>query len=520
MKRTPNRRAFLKAMGVGAAAMTLPGSVRAQDMGLEVSDGPYKVLEIFLNGGLSHRDTLWLHPEGLGGCPVAGALRRSQEGDLCGFNLGENLTPNCFLVNWDLRLGQVRTDDFVLGAPDIEILQQGLARCSPALSPLNGLEWRVVATRHEAPALFPHEPAAALTLTGSRNGRADQAGMGAAVLAAAALRAGADTAEVGTAFVFHCPGNELQASFAAMTGLHGSHNRPIVVRMGDGNLIDRVARASSASPHHKALAGRLRNRYGDRLVHYGNHAVRSDAFAEYQATNDVLGNPNLAGLLDTASLNIGAQTLGEQVRGMILGGIDLLRSEDAPTEYVCAITPNPLGGEDDFDTHNLQGELGGVNHAEIHNVGLYIILDAVARGLAEDGSDDILVVVHSEFGRAITPGDPGDYTGHWPNGGAALFIGGPTVSGSVGGFDEAEFAMDALTPRDIRCALYQAMDIDPFGTNHFTTDSVVAQRRTTVGLLDPVLDGRKLSAVDDADPVQLAELLYQSAFKLPIAELP
>jgi hypothetical protein len=372
------------------------------------------------------------------------------------------------------------------------------------LKALDGLNWRVVATRHEAPALFPHEPAAALTLTGSRNGRADQAGMGAAVLAAKGNTAG-------RAFVFHCAGNELQASFAAMTGLHGSENRPIVVRMGDANLIERVERASGASPHHKALAQQLRTSYGARLLHHGE-PVRSDAFAEYQATNDVLGEASLAGLLGTDSLNIDAGVLADQVRGMILGGIELLSSEDAPTEYVCAITPNPLGGEDDFDTHNLRGSEAGLEHAAIHNLGLYIILDAVREGLAENDSDDILVVVHSEFGRAIMPGDPGDYTGHWPNGGAALFIGGPTVSGSVGGFDAAEYATDALTPRDIRCALYQAMGIDPFGTNHFTTDSVVAQRETTVGLL-PLPDA-------EADyPAVLAEDLYQSAFKRQIPEL-
>jgi hypothetical protein len=473
-----SRRSFLKTLG-GAAALGVVGASSDARAEYALFGGTaYKVLEIFLSGGLSYRDTIWT-PTSDGGpwCPPLSALNWADDcrwGDSDGDGwarvdwpknaIGPGASPSAAgaLLSGPGVLAVVPAANLPSASPTPR--QLGAANCSAALDGLvNGggpgraslmPYTRALAMRHAEPSLMPHEAATPYALTGSRLGRPNFTGMAAAVAAQYAPAGGLPP--VGTSLVFHGPVPPVYVDYTCATGYYGPQFRPPTIRFPDPSFQRRLGDSIQRNVERGALDDYYTSQVAAQLG-----GVRSGAFAGYQAGfSQQQQASTLRALLNTAptfGAPLDSNSGPDRVGRMISTAASLLKG--GTTKYIAVLDPGAVGS---FDTH---GSTGWVAHAGIHNFNLWWVLSQIQANFTPTDLQGIVIVIHSEFGRQLSY----ELSSHNPWGYGALVLGGPTVGGvlhgSVGIIDPTNgTAKDAISPLDLRAAMYLAAQVEPFDT--------------------------------------------------------
>lgn len=478
---TWTRRGLLKGVGAVAAAgliartRAVADPTRALDP-IELNCATYKILEIYLSGGLSHRETMWVEQ------PDASPVWRNMA----------YITPS----RWNTDVSSTTT----LPSAGWTFPVTGNVHLGPCALPMNGHalgnQVRVVATHHP---LFPHEGGGALALTGLTPGRTRGAGLGTVIQ----RRWGSASNPVSFTIVRE----SFYGGLMSEVGVHSSAHAPIVLRMPN-DLVSLLTRPGITASDLAALNTGLQyyeDRYKGRLDYPGAGPARSighDAYAT--SLRRLIDSPTLQARL-AAGPSMGwfpenhltGQTFG---RRSIEMAAYLLNTG---ARYVGVIDHGLVYG---FDTHFYPTAPSTDEHVLNANRGLFHLLHEL-REQVDAGTlnlSNTLIVIHSEFGR--TRDDPANATGtnHWPLGYASLLIGGPLVgktqtgsldftpmAGNHGGIAAGGPSGDGFTPTDVRAGLLYAAGIDPFDpdcllvdeTSMNTTSESVARQRIKQDLL-------------------------------------
>lgn len=340
---------------------------------------------------------------------------------------------------------------------------------------------RVVVLRHDQ---FPHATAVPLALTGSRLGRPELAGTGAAVERHFRERDGGATPR---AAIVH-PGDlsRLDNVLSALAvGAHPSAARPLELPLSRAeqlvDLLERPATGDRRAAHDAVIDGyaaamraRLRGPAGGEL--------RAPEFAAWRAVDAARrAAPELAGLLPPKIFGLShgtecdAEGLSVPAQGLRVAR-QLLTAPD-PLRYAlwvdAGLRPTVDGGH---DTHREHLVAAAVNYT--HSLRL---LAAAIRAPGEDAPDkldldDTLIAITTEFGRTPQQEDHRAGLGHWPSGYVAVLIGGPITGPAVAGaIDRASGAATQwATPAELRMALLLALGVYPFDEGGFVASDALA----------------------------------------------
>ena len=510
----PNYRSRFGALGVGH-----PDPWKAGTLGVRPI---FRILEVFLYGGLSPWETFYVNPALAGsptcpaGCPSQTPTGGKQWGTYrCDFEAlwaADEARRTALLSAEDLPKV---TKEFVNGI-----------HLGPATYPL----WRseifdhlqVLVTSHD---LTPHEAAVPLSLTGRQLGRPEMTGTG--TVANRNRLSGEQPSSVPGAFVLK-PERDRSADnvlAATSTGRLGSAYRPVLIDVpcGGPNL-SVLSRAET--PEQDRLLEYYLQQYRRRLTFAGAQApVRSPAFADYESMLSQYRNvaairDTLSGFTSSPDIVGGSEVPGcgsPIVRcptgladGSVRQALDfaayLLRQPQ--TTYVCVVdTGRHDAGGAGYDTHSAHAAITYRNLTGTLEI-LARLLDPSLPGPKLD--DNTLVVLTTEFGRG--PEREGA-TGrqHWPQAYVNVLI--PPrgqvftrpgkrllgkISDSALPTDDAA-GIQSITPTDLRGAMLAALGINPlaqdvFGVGDFsspiretppeTPAPSPAQEQTDTGVLE------------------------------------
>ncbi len=473
----PNRRTVLSGLGAGALLGGLGGplirSARASALGTySLSGGPYKVLEIFLSGALSHQETIWMTDEDGPGWldlddPASwGAVPHGSSIELVGDAGGSTV--------W---LGGMCT-------------------------PLTTGTWldatRVVALGHDQPA---HAAAIPFALGGHTIGRPARAGLGAAI--------GRRAAELGAtgpvSFVLH-GGSRAVARHALATGLHDSAYRPVELALGSGGakVVGQLI-ARGGESYRGGLLDLFGDRYAQRLTGFSGQRVRSLAFADHDAARRQLGEAgawatDLADITDTDVSDLSAGSLldytdmtwttavdaAQRENGYITRAIGLARgllagSGGLEARHVCVIDDG-VGQAANYDSHAAQHT--SLADAFQRQAGqLWWVLAALTGAYGSTPPTDTLIVIHTEFGRHKFQATG---TEHQTSSYAVMLIGGPTGDGVGGGINANRETLvpDGATrppgPSELHAAVLCAAGVDPTDADCFGTGGLAYADTTSL----------------------------------------
>ncbi|MFT4621826.1 MAG: hypothetical protein ACI8PZ_000478 [Myxococcota bacterium] len=428
------RRGLLSAAGA-AGAVGLVGLPRARaaawdtaGIALDTADCPggqrWKVLEIFLEGGLSHLETIWIPTSAIGG----------------DFGVADYSA-------FDASLVHDANTELYSGGPYLG------AMCDPVV----GENIRLVALGHE---LAPHPAATHLTLTGQTLGRATAAGCAAAV-----QRAAEDSM---AAFVISGRGGPRTVAGAASVGLHGSEWAPIVLSLanGQGSSFQTQLTETRTIERNHVLA-ELDAAYASALTPGGDpsaaDAVRSAAYEAYTTARQQMADPvSISGAVGSLPLTpdsldmsnaaaVAAYYADDNPTALAIEAAATLLADSAmDVRHVCVIDGGAVEG---YDRHT--GQADDIHHnATIQAGNLWNVCNAIATHV---NLTDTLVVLSTEFGRVF---DDDEGTTHAPEAYAVALIGGPIGSSSSSG--DVEDASSTVSPAELRAAVLLALGVNPF----------------------------------------------------------
>lgn len=458
----------------------------------------FKILDIYLYGGASQWETLWLPGNG-GGVPSF-AAHGMGDADL---GLGA--------LNWAANVGQFPCSAADLppsptdaqffgdqsgggriywGAPAKPIYRRSdiLSRC------------RVVTQYHTLP---PHEAAIPFCLTGLTLGNPRMAGTGAAIQRRA--HETNPSQQLPASYVLHS-GASLAEQAVATTGEHPGSSRPLVIRVQTNNaFFDSLLRTGMTTESDDLLLA-IRHEYRDRLRFQGlGDPIRSTGFDGYWVAAELLKNaPNLQNLF-TGNLLVIDQNVAvcpthptgspdgslPGTKTMLHAAASLLSS--GPARYVGVLDSGRAGI---YDTH------GADSTSHIHVLRTCANFYDLLKHLADiihhpvnnpSGTlslDDTMVVINTEFGRTngINSSNGRD---HWTVGYVSTIIGGPIAAGTgatIRGAIERSGANEGYTvpdhrysPADVRGAILLAAGIDPFAAGNFRVSDFSDALRAGIG---------------------------------------
>ncbi|HEX7316673.1 MAG TPA: DUF1501 domain-containing protein [Pyrinomonadaceae bacterium] len=492
-----SRRNFLKAAGVAGAAGAagLLGARIALGWG-EITNpavlgplpaGGFKVLEVFLYGGVSPWETFYVR-SGISD-PFFG------------------MRPQVIDLDWAACGGVPVPSDEVqpFGSDPV-----GAVAWGPSTKPL----WRsdifsrarMIVQRHN---LEPHEAAIPYSLTGHVLGRPNFSGLGAAI----SHRFANITHPLPYSYVLMPDGGtSLGDNFQGMvsTGTHGGEHRPLLLMVGPssdelGTQLQRDGMTTQADN----LLRFYRASYADRLRTNGAVA-RSKGFSAYSAgVDNLLAAPSLAALLSGISLAPSdvtgcasflpplPPTALDRTSASVRAAAFLLSQPESlgGARYVGVIDGGLLHpGGAGYDTHGDNTMATAIN--------LFNVLSALA-GIIDPSStpapgkislSDTLVVIKTEFGRTPTPSGSGESAGrdHWPHGYVNILLGGPVTSRAIAGgigsdgdtrghaLPATETEFGHFTASEFQAAVMLAAGIFPFQGEVFGIgDMSLATRGTT-----------------------------------------
>ncbi|MGQ0836650.1 MAG: DUF1501 domain-containing protein [Gammaproteobacteria bacterium] len=482
-----SRRRFLTSATATGLAISLGYPRSAQAWGA-ISDplvrGPipvdgYKILEVFLYGGVSPWETFYVRTG------IADPF----------FGLDTQVAD----LDWNASCSGVSSpanQTLAFGADAI-----GPVAWGPATKPL----WRtdifgrvrMVVHRHN---LEPHEAAIPYALTGHVLGRPNFSGLGAAI----SHRFASTAHPLPFAYSF-LPGAGVFGTdnFQGMhaTGTHGGEFRPLSFLMGPsaGSLLGQLQRNGMTSQADDLLRF-YRAAYGDKL-RWNSDLTRSKGFEAYNAGLDnLLSAPALNALLTPAPLTppTGAHcasflpTMPPSdtivTRASILTAAYLLSQPLASggARYAGVVDGGILHpGGAGYDTHGDNTRATAINLWSTCQALADVIDPNSPPAAGKISLNDTLVVVKTEFGRTPTTGTgTGAGRDHWPQGYVCALIGGPVtargIAGSIGaaGADRGHaVALDHYTASEFHAATMLAADIFPFESENFGIGDMSAKTR-------------------------------------------
>jgi hypothetical protein len=480
-----SRRKFLAGSAAAGLTLWLPrassgqaGSARwntLDEEAWESRDRDFKILEIFLYGGLSPWETFYVDRP-------AGLLDWDPEA-------------------WDTSSGAWR-GSFIKKGEGLEDFADGdlsfsrsfdPARPNVHLSAVTKPLWegddplvdrmRVVVLQHNQ---APHEGAIPLALTGLRIGNPRASGIGAAIDRHVRVGGGADGAnQIFPAAYFLEPQIFSEFDAGISTGLHGAAHRPLRLPLGGGRLVGALARDNlpPAQNVYDALLSGNTAAFGDALSHHADSPLRSRGYTGYVAAQTALRHgPTLAPLVNQEDPPPGTSNF-EKNLDLALTLLNR-EEENESVGYACAVTES-----DAFDAHD-KDDIGAETLGKLGPV-LAALRTRAQRAPGGETPrldlDNTLVLLNTEFGRTPwwqgygdSPDDQPDEDmaggrNHHPRGTVNVLIGGPITSrGFAGRMTEAGSADQAncFTPTDVRACLLMAAGINPIHNDIFSVSDL------------------------------------------------
>jgi hypothetical protein len=438
--------------------------------------GGYKVLEIFMYGGVSPWETFYVR----GGIadPFFGLDTATADLDW---------SAACTGIPSPATLTQAFGNDSL-----------GAVRWGPATAPL----WRTdIFGRTRMAVQFhnlePHEAAIPLNLTGHVLGRPNFAGLGAAI----SHRHSSAAHPLPLSYVFMPDGGATVGdNFQGMTatGTHGGEHKPLLLMMGTSiaSISSQLARAGM-TPQSDNLLRFYNAQYADKLRWTTGDVVRSKGYSAYNTSlANLLSAPELSTLLSGAPLTPASvaacasflpaapSTQLDRTTASIRAAAYLLSQPPASggARYVGVIDGGMLQSSGaGYDTHGDSVRVQFVNVFNVAAALAEIIDPAATPAPGKISLADTLVILRTEFGRTPVPNSVG--RDHWPYGYVNVLIGGPVASraiaGSIGftsGTDRGQAIPNSgvatdpknrFTPSEFHAAVQMAAGIFPFESENF-----------------------------------------------------
>jgi hypothetical protein len=483
-----NRRRFLKSMGMaaaGGAVIASPWLRRksyaapfgefppgAESLRLPTGQRAERVLEIFLYGGLSMWETLYLvQSYGTPGSAYPNTQYWALSGD------AQSAMNACGVPT--SPIGQTFATD-ALGA-DVE------------LGPFAHRLWnrpditsrmRLVVQRHS---LEPHEAAVPQALTGKPVGQPSAAGLGTHIQRHFLEGGTAPDRASPWSYVFATGGiSSDNVAAAAATGAHPGAARPLLIKTdaaaGLTTLLSRSTVGADRAAADAAAQAYLAQ-FNQRLTWPGQGRVRSPKVDDLAIalTNQTRVDAIGAVLDPTQLANRNGTACGitrRDIPHMALNAArHLLTHPTEPARYVCVsdIGLYEASGGGGYDTHTDNAIDTARNFDNIIQ-GLITILNGPGETDPTKLSlDDTLIILSSEFGR--TPGtQSGNGRNHWPYGYVSALIGGPidtAQAGIYGAIGPDGRATQWATPSENRIGALLGMGIWPFSPEGFGVSDVM-----------------------------------------------
>ncbi len=440
------------------------------------------VLEIFLYGGLSPWETLYLVEEygtpsdpnypntmfytfpGTGSSSISRALSD------CSFPGGEPMGVSFAqdALGADVKLG-----------PFAYRLRQRTDITS---------RMRLLVQKHT---LEPHEAAVPQALTGKPVGQPSAAGLGSHMQRYFAERADAGR-QSPFSYVFATGGlSGDNVSAAAATGMHPGLARPLLIKIDNAEgFTDLLARGEvgnlDSRDKYDQLVAAYKDQFNERLKWQGQgEPVRSSRLTDLENAIKAVGGVDAISSVMDASLFVDRRgdacgdSNGQDIPGMSLNAArHLLTHPTEPARYVCVsdIGLYEASGGGGYDTHSRNSSDTARNFDNLmRNLG-DIINQPGENDATKLDLDKTLIIINTEFGR--TPWSQGGGSGrnHHPYGYVTAMIGGPItaaqagIHGAIGpnGLASGDF----IKPTENRIAALLALGIWPFSPEAFAVSDV------------------------------------------------
>lgn len=453
----------------GASSALLPPENRATN-----------VLEVFLYGGLSPWETLYLVEEY--GRPDDPQYPNQQFHAFAG-NGPDSV--NAALSSCGFPQGEPISQPF---ASDANGTMVGLGPFAYRLRARPDVldRMRLLVQRHT---LEPHEAAVPQSLTGRPVGQPAAAGLGTHVQRYFAERSPERRAP--QSYVFATGGlSGDNVSAAAATGIHPGPARPLLIKINNAErLTALLGRPSVGSAEQRAGYDQLMNVYIDQYRQTlrwngAGEPVRSARFAELvQAATtvenvDVLSTVMAPAIFNRRSGAACGDSRSSDIPGMSLNAArHLLTHPVEPARYVCVsdIGLYEASGGGGYDTHTDNSADTARNFDNLLRSLLSIINQPGENDPSKLDLDTTMVILNTEFGRTATPQDGSSGRNHHPYGYVTAFIGGPIRTqqrGIYGAIGPDSLARQYVTPAENRIGALLAMGIWPFSPEAFAVSDV------------------------------------------------
>ena len=490
------RRDFLKMSAAGAAGLTAAAALRRR-RAVAASFGEFpdeaagvrlpadlradSVLEIFLYGGISTWETLYLVDEY--GRPDDPDYPDTQFHTFLGG--GENSVEQALAAcefPGDEPMGQ-------FFAKDSEGADVALGPFAHRLRQRDDLlaRMRILVQHHR---LEPHEAAVPQALTGKPLGQPSAAGLGAHI-----QRYFVERGEAGRSapysYLFNAggvPGDNVSAATA--TGLHPGVARPLAINITNAErfaeLLGRGAVGSlDARDRYDQLTQVYIAQQRQRLRWAGaGDPVRSARFTDLSLAAQSVGSVDAISAVMDESLFVSREGLAcgaaadVDIPGMSLAAArHLLTHPEQPARYVCVsdVGLYEASGGGGYDTHSDNSIDTARNFDNLLRNLLEIINPPGESDPTKLDLDRTLIILNTEFGRTPWRQEDGSGRNHHPYGYATAFIGGPIRAGQAGihgAIGPNGMAEDHVTPAENRIAALLALGVWPFAQEAFAVSDV------------------------------------------------
>lgn len=432
----------------------------------------YKVLELFLYGGMSPWETFYVR-------------------DLPNWADRTALQPAFAALTWDCS----DVTDGNLVSPSRLFTQDEAGHdvyLGPATTPLFRAptqlvnRMRLVVLQHD---LLPHEAAIPYAMTGLKLGNPRLSGLGAPLFRRA--KSIDPTAATPRSYSIIPDPFFAADNLTATTsvGAHPADNRPLPLKIGPATagLIARLTR-SGFSASRDSMLDLYADIYREQMSWPSRGPLRSKHFASYEASlRQVFDAPALSTLLDPSLLAIGSSqscvyngasppTIVDRGHTSLRLAAHLLNAGGA--KYVGVVDNGRLqAGGAGYDVH------GGL--ALVTSTNLYSILHELETLVSDSALDlnDTLVVINTEFGRTPLRGGA-DGRDHYPLGYAVALLGGPIAARGIAGSmtsSTVPVAMGpAFSPTDVIGGVLLAAGINPTHPNIFAVGDFTSRITASV----------------------------------------